>query len=152
MGLIRSLLTRFGLADFSHQRDPIDVFILDDDTRRHRYFRKSFKGDLLEITETVDEAIEVLGSGSFDAIFLDHDLLPHHYDSNDHDDHESTGYAVAEWLTANRELHRSTLIIVHTRNPEGGMKMVEKLRESGRQVEYVPFPLLEGKIRQYWGK
>ena len=152
MGIIRSLLIRYGLADFSNERNPIEVFILDDDTRRHRFFRKRFKGDLLEIAESVDEAIELLGVGNFDAIFLDHDLLPHHYDSMDHDDHDSTGYAVAEWLTENRELHRSTLIIVHTRNPEGGMKMVEKLRESGRQVEYVPFPLLEGKIRQYWGK
>lgn len=152
MGIIRGLLIRFGLADYRNERNPIEVFVLDDDTRRHRFFRKLFKGDMLEFAETVDDAIESLGAGEFDAIFLDHDLLPHHYESNEHDDHENTGYAVAEWLTENRDLHRSTLIIVHTRNPDGGFKMVEKLRETGRQVEYVPFPLLEGKIRQYWGK
>ncbi|NNE66308.1 MAG: hypothetical protein HKN33_07055 [Pyrinomonadaceae bacterium] len=134
------------------QRNPVEVFVLDDDRRRHRFFQKLFRGDLIEFAETVEDAKDLLKVGSYDAIFLDHDLLPHHYENNNHDDFHNTGYAVAEWLTENKELHRSTMVIVHTRNPDGGLRMVEKLRESGRQVEYVPFPLLEGKIRHYFGK
>lgn len=150
--LVRSILIRIGLADLSAERDPIDVFILDDDERRHRWFRKRFKGDKLEIVETVEDAKRVLAELKFDAIFLDHDLLPHHYDSNDHDDFGRTGYAVAEWLADNREVNRAATFIVHTRNADGGLHMVEKLRESGRSAEYVPFPMLHLKIKNYWGK
>lgn len=151
MGLIRSIMIRFGLADLSADRSPIQIFILDDDERRHRWFRKRFKGDHLEFAKTVDEAKEMLPIGKFDAIFLDHDLLPHHYTTKDHGDFDKTGYAVAEWLTENREVQPAATVIVHTRNADGGLRMVEKLRESKRQVEYVPFPMLDAKIKKYWG-
>src|SRR5690606_13893304 len=98
MSLIKSILIKFGLADLSAERTPISVFVLDDDERRHRWFEKRFAGDELTIAATVDEAKEMLAAGNFDAIFLDHDLLPHHYTSNSHDDFANTGYAVAEFL------------------------------------------------------
>jgi len=69
------------------------VLILDDDERRHRWFIKRFNGDELDLAETVSEAKEFLSEKGYDAIFLDHDLLPHHYESNDHGDHANTGYA-----------------------------------------------------------
>jgi hypothetical protein len=47
-------------------------------------------------------------------------------------------------------LQRAATIIVHTRNADGAFKMVEKLRESGRNVEYVAFPMLDLKIKNYW--
>lgn len=150
--LLRSLLIRLHLADLSAERDPIEVFVLDDDERRHRWFEKRFKGDNISIAATAEEAIGLLGENSFDAIFLDHDLLPHHYESNDHDDFERTGYAVAEWLAANPKVQRAATLIVHTRNADGGLHMVEKLRGSGREAEYVPFPMLHLKIRTYWKK
>ncbi|MBA2494186.1 MAG: hypothetical protein H0V31_05760 [Acidobacteria bacterium] len=148
--MLRSLLIKLGLADLKAERSPITIFLLDDDQRRHRWFTKRFEGDELDIAETVEEAKELLGQYAYDAIFLDHDLLPHHYESNDHDDFGSTGYAVAEWLNENKELNRAATIIVHTRNADGALRMVEKLRESGRQVEYVPFPMLDIKIKNYW--
>ncbi len=150
MSIFRSLLIKFGLADLKAERNPIQVFLLDDDVRRHRWFAKRFDGDDLDIAENVDEAKELLQENKYDAIFLDHDLLPEHYESNDHDDFARTGYAVAEWLNENREINRAATIIVHTRNADGAIKMVEKLRETGRQVEYVPFPLLDMKIKNYW--
>jgi len=104
----------------------------------------------LHIAETVEEAKELLSSSTFDAIFLDHDLLPHHYESNDHDDFDKTGYAVAEWLNQKQELQRAATIIVHTRNADAAIPMVQKLRESGRNVEYCAFPMLDLKIRNYW--
>ena len=139
-----------GLADLKAERSPIAIFVLDDDKRRHRWFTKRFEGDELDIAETVEEAKELLAKYAYDAIFLDHDLLPHHYESNDHDDFASTGYAVAEWLNENKELQRAATVIVHTRNADGAVKMVEKLRETGRTVEYVPFPMLDMKIKNYW--
>lgn len=143
-------MIRFGLADLSVERAPISVFLLDDDTRRHRWFIKRFDGDDLDIAENVEEAKALLAENPYDAIFLDHDLLPHHYESNDHDDFAQTGYAIAEWLDERRDLQRAATIVVHTRNADAAITMVEKLRESGRNVEYCAFPMLDLKIKNYW--
>lgn len=148
MSLIRSLMIKLGLAEFKAERTPISVFLLDDDTRRHRWFRKRFDGDELDIAETVSEAKELLQSNAYDAIFLDHDLLPHHYEGELDD--ENTGYAIAHWLNENVECNRAATVIVHTRNADGAVRMVEKLRACGRVVEYVPFPMLDLKIKNYW--
>lgn len=152
MGLIQNILIKIGLADFSSDRTPLELFVLDDDERRQRWFVKRFKGDRLEMAETVEDAKRILEVGRFDAIFLDHDLLPHHYESNDHDDFQNTGFAIAEWLAENKTIQPSALIIVHTRNNVGGSNMAEKLREGNRQVEYVPFHMLDFKIQQHFNK
>ncbi len=150
MGFIRSLMIRFGLADLSSERTPIAVMLLDDDRRRHRWFTKRFDGDYLDIAENVEEAKKFLESSTYDAIFLDHDLLPHHYESNDHDDFAQTGYAIALFLNENPDLQRAATIIVHTRNADAAISMVQKLRETGRTVEYCAFPMLDLKIKNYW--
>ena len=75
MGMIRSLMIKLGLADLSADRGSITVMVLDDDERRHRWFRKRFAGDHLDIAATVEEAKVILSDASYDAIFLDHDLL-----------------------------------------------------------------------------
>src|SRR5215204_3495943 len=91
MSILRSLMIRLGLSDLSVERAPISVFLLDDDQRRHAWFETRFKGDDLKIAETVEEAKALLQEATYDAIFLDHDLLPHHYTSNDHGDFANTG-------------------------------------------------------------
>ena len=150
MGFIRTLMIKFGLADLSAGRGSITVMVLDDDERRHRWFKKRFAGDVVEGAATVEEAKELLIEGMYDAIFLDHDLLPHHYESNDHDDFANTGYAIAEFLNQNPDLQRAATIIVHTRNADAAIPMVQKLRETGRNVEYCAFPMLDLKIKNYW--
>jgi CheY-like chemotaxis protein len=150
MGLFRNLLIKLGLADLKAERTPIAVFLLDDDERRHRWFARRFDGDELAIAANVDEAKQMLAEAKYDAIFLDHDLLPHHYESNDHDDFARTGYAIAEWLNERPDLQKAATIIVHTRNADAAIPMVQKLRESGRNVEYCAFPMLDLKIRNYW--
>ena len=152
MSIIKAIKIKLGIADLSTKRAPISVFLLDDDHRRHRWFKKRFNGDHIQIAETVEEAKKLLPIGTYDAIFLDHDLLPHHYESNDHDDFDRTGYAIAEWLTENRDIQPAATIIVHTRNADASVRMVEKLKESRRKVEYVAFPMLDLKIRHYWNK
>ncbi len=149
MGILNGLLSKLGIHHASVERHPIRVFLLDDDKLRHRWFTRRFKGDYLDIAETVAEAQELLADNFYDAIFLDHDLLPEHYGSSTPDD-ERTGYAIALWLANNPEHQRASTILVHTRNADGAMRMVEELRRAGRQAEYVPFPLLEHKIRNYW--
>lgn len=150
MSILRSLMMKLGLVDLKAERSPITVFLLDDDPRRHRWFSKRFDGDALDIAENVEEAKELLAENNYDAIFLDHDLLPHHYESNDHDDFATTGYAIAEWLHENKNLQRAATIIVHTRNADAAIRMVQKLRDSGRNCEYCAFPMLDLKIKNYW--
>lgn len=148
MSIWRGLLNRLGLVDTSVGRSPICIFLLDDDRRRHRWFRKRFEQDELDIAETVEEAKEYLQAGSYDGVFLDHDLLPEHYDGETDDD--MTGYAIAAWLAQNPKIQPAATIIVHTRNADAAIRMVEKLRIAGRSVEYVPFPMLDARIKNYW--
>ena len=101
------------------------------------------------MAENVEQAQKLLSENSYDAIFLDHDLHPEHYNSLDSDD-ERTGYAVAAWLAANPDLQRGSTILVHTRNADGAMRMVEEMRRAGRSAEYVPFPMLAERIKHYW--
>lgn len=149
MGILKGVLNKLGLSNLKAERNPIRVFLLDDDARRHVWFAKRFEGDQLDIAYDVARARQFLSENLYDAIFLDHDLLPEHYHAEETDD-ENTGYAIALWLGSRPELQRASTIMVHTRNADGAMRMVEELRRSGRQAEYVPFPLLAQKIKNYW--
>ncbi|MDT7602635.1 MAG: Cyclic-phosphate processing Receiver domain [Acidobacteriota bacterium] len=148
MSIWQGLLRKLGLAA-RDERQPISVFLLDDDTLRHEWFARRFANDHLDTAVDPKSAVEFLSSNFYDAVFLDHDLLPEHYNSDETDD-ERTGYAVAAWLAARPAVQPSAMIIVHTRNADGAMRMVELLRGAGRQAEYVPFPVLSQKVRSYW--
>ena len=149
MGFIAHLLSRLGFRKAHAHRHPIRVFLLEDDSRRYEWFAKRFAGDHLDAADDVIHAKELLAANVYDAIFLDHDLKPEHYHATSHDD-ERTGYAIASWLAARPEIQRASTILVHTRNADGAMRMVEELRRAGRHAEYVPFQLLEDRIRRYW--
>ena len=149
MRLLNSLLTKLGITEVKVERDPIRVFLLDDDKRRHEWFSARFKKDQIDVADNVEAAQRLLSANSYDAIFLDHDLHPEHYKSDEQDD-ERTGYAIALWLAANPKLQRGSTIVVHTRNADGAMRMVEELRRAGRTADYVPFPFLADRIKHYW--
>ena len=149
MSLLQSLLSKLGLNKVKAERHPIRVFLLEDDTRRHRWFAARFKGDFVDVADNVKRALELLTVNSYDAIFLDHDLHPEHYNTDSRDD-TRTGYAIASWLAAHPEFQAASTILVHTRNADGAMRMVEELRRAGRTADYVPFPLLEERIKHYW--
>jgi CheY-like chemotaxis protein len=149
MSLLHSLLSKLGISTESAERHPIRVFLLDDDRRRHEWFATRFKGDFIDVAKNVKQAQQFLENNSYDVLFLDHDLHPEHYESCSTDD-KRTGYAIASWLASNPELQRASTILVHTRNADGAMRMVEELRRAGRAAEYVPFPLLAERIKHYW--
>jgi hypothetical protein len=149
MSIWQGLLGKLGLSDASRQRGAIRVFLLDDDETRHDWFAERFRGDQLDIAVEPRRAIELLSNYFYDAIFLDHDLLPEHYKSSARDD-ERTGYAVASWLAARPDVQPASTILVHTRNADGAVRMVEEMRRAGRRAEYVPFPLLAQRIKHYW--
>src|SRR6266536_283102 len=149
MRLLDSLLTKLGFKKVNAERYPIRLFLLDDDKRRHEWFALRFKGDFIDMANNVEQAQQLLSTNAYDAIFLDHDLHPEHYNSSNADD-TRTGFAIASWLASNPELQRASTIMVHTRNADGAMRMVEEMRRAGRSAEYVPFPLLTERIKHYW--
>ena len=151
MPLLHSLLSKLGLSRVKAERHPIRVFVMDDDRRRHRWFVARFKGDQVDVADTVERAQQMLSTNAYDAIFLDHDLHPEHYHARSSDD-ARTGYAIALWLAANPEMQRASTIMVHTRNADGAMRMVEELRRAGRTADYVPFPMLAERIKHYWAR
>jgi len=147
MGILRGLLDKLGLGDRFMRREPVRVFLLDDDVLRHEWFARQFKGDSVDVAADPARAIELLSSNYYDVIFLDHDLLPEHYFAEEFDD-ERSGYAVARWLAERPGRLAASRIIVHTRNADGALRMVELLRRVGRQAEHVPFQMLAPKIKQ----
>jgi len=151
MSLIERLKQKFGIASSDSGRAPIRIFLLEDDERRCAWFEKRFKGDMLHISCDIAEAKQLLEANTYDSIFLDHDLIPEHYRSDTPDD-ERTGYAIAAFLASRPELQRAATIMVHSFNAEGALRMVEELRRSGRQADYVPFHFLEERLRRMWPK
>ena len=148
MSIFNGLLTKLGIRHPSAKRQLLRVFLLDDDTLRHRWFASQFGSDHIDIAVAPAQAIGLLSVNSYDVIFLDHDLLPEHYHSDERDD-ERTGFAVAAWLASNPTRQSAASIVVHTRNADGAMRMVEKLRNAGRHVDYIPFTVLAPKIKNY---
>ncbi|HEU4596922.1 MAG TPA: cyclic-phosphate processing receiver domain-containing protein [Pyrinomonadaceae bacterium] len=147
MGILQGLLSKLGLENLTSPKTPVRVFLLDDDKLRHEWFSKQFKGDLLDLTVEPARAIELLSTNYYDLVFLDHDLLPEHYHSDTFDD-ERSGYAVARWLASRPDRQAASTIVVHTRNADGALRMVELLRGVGRQAEHIPFHMLAPKIKQ----
>ncbi|HEX8147824.1 MAG TPA: cyclic-phosphate processing receiver domain-containing protein [Pyrinomonadaceae bacterium] len=146
MSIIRGLLNKIGLGA-AYGRPPLRVFLLDDDTLRHEWFARQFKGELLDVAADPARAVELLSANHYDLIFLDHDLLPEHYYAEGFDD-ERSGYAVARWLAESPARLAAATIVVHTRNADGALRMVELLRRTGRQAEHIPFHMLAPKIKQ----
>jgi len=149
MSLIERLKQKFGIAPAAPARAPIRIFLLEDDERRCAWFEKRFRGDTLHISCDIAEAKQLLETNTYDSIFLDHDLMPEHYGAETPDD-ERTGYAIAAFLASRPELQRAATIMVHSFNAEGALRMVEELRRSGRQADYVPFHFLEDRLKRMW--
>jgi CheY-like chemotaxis protein len=146
MSILQGLLNKFGMGE-ARDRRPVRVFLLDDDTLRHEWFARQFKSDRLDVAVDPERAVELLSSNYYDVIFLDHDLLPEHYYAEEFDD-ERSGYAVARWLAESPSKLAAATIIVHTRNADGALRMVELLRRTGRQAVHVPFHMLAPKIKE----
>lgn len=146
MGVWQGLLGKLGLDSLLTRRAPLRVFLLDDDTLRHDWFARNFRGDQLDVAADAARAVELLAANTYDLVFLDHDLLPEHYYADEFDD-ERSGYAVARFLAERPDRQGAATIVVHTRNADGAFRMIELLRRTGRQAEHVPFHMLAPKVK-----
>ena len=122
------------------------VLIVEDDEARCAWFRERLAGSTLDVTCDVGVAVRWLAERDYRAVLLDHDLSDEHYFTNEPDD-ERTGYAVARWLAEHPDAQRGALIIVHSLNYTGARRMVEVLRDAGREAEHIPFHYLQLGLR-----
>jgi DNA-binding response OmpR family regulator len=148
MSILRTWMDKLS-GQAAPSRPPMRVFVLDDDPERLEWFERRFRHDEVDTAQDAVTAIEMLDNNRYDAIFLDHDLLPEHYGAKEWDD-ERTGYAVACALAGEVRQQRSATIIIHSLNTDGAVRMAEKLREAGYAADYIPFPMLEHRLRKYW--
>jgi len=122
------------------------ILIVEDDKSRCAWFRERLGGRTLDVTCDVRVAIDWLATREYEAILLDHDLAEEHYFSNSTDD-ERTGYAVARWLADNPASQRDALVVVHSLNYTGAQRMVNAMRDAGRDADHVPFDYLQLGLR-----
>jgi CheY-like chemotaxis protein len=122
------------------------VLLVEDDESRCEWFRARLLDYELDVTCDVREAVAWLDEREYEAILLDHDLREEHYFSDEPDD-ERTGYAVAAWLAAHPDRQRDALIIIHSLNYYGALRMRLLLQDAGRDAECVPFHLLENRLK-----
>lgn len=122
------------------------ILIVEDDAERCAWFSQKFSGRILDVTCDVTQAIGWLSERDYSMILLDHDLTEEHYFSNELDD-ERTGYAVAAWLAAHPDAQRDATILIHSLNYVGAARMLEALRDAGRDAEHIPFSYLQFGLR-----
>lgn len=117
------------------------ILFLDDSLNRHKSFAKIFDDEFNEVfyVETASDAIDVLSKIQFDSIFLDHDLGGTYFAPSGDD----TGYEVAEWISENIEY--KPIIIIHSMNPVGAVKMKDKLSGCGFNPILYPFTCILGQ-------
>lgn len=122
------------------------VLLVEDDPVRCAWFEQKLAGREMDVTCDVRQAVEWLAAREYTVILLDHDLAEEHYFSDEPDD-ERTGYAVAAWLAAHSDRQRDALIVIHSLNYAGAERMLNALRDSGRDAEHVPFHDLQTGLR-----
>lgn len=122
------------------------VLLVEDDPVRCAWFAEKLSGREMDVTCDAGQAVEWLAERDYEVILLDHDLIEDHYFSDEPDD-ERTGYAVAAWLAAHSDRQRDALILIHSLNYSGAERMLNALREAGRDAEHVPFHYLQTGLR-----
>lgn len=107
------------------------ILFLDDDATRHARFRKTHIGEDVTYVWGYHECVEELESGTvFDVAQLDHDLSEEAAMGKPPDG-EKTGTDVAKYIAAMPEEKRPKLIVIHSFNRYGALRMAHILRDAG---------------------
>ena len=110
------------------------ILFLDDDPERQRRVRTALVGTVLYAVETAADAIRVLSEHEFDVVMLDHDLGGEIHQPSD----ETSGYGVAAAI-ANGDGKRPGMVVIHSFNGPGAVKMMVVLSEAKIPTVWAPF-------------
>ena len=123
--------------------DGMNIFLLEDQQVRIDWFFQQCPDWNLVVAKNVETAYNLLLTGPYDIIFLDHDLLPEHHNPETFGDiSETTGYAVAKWLAEHHEISLKALIVLHSVNQVGAARMLCVLHDAKRRVVQIPWHIL----------
>lgn len=113
------------------------ILFLDDDLARHKAFARLAIGHEMDPVTTAAQAIGALRENEYDLVALDHDLGGNVFvDSNSP---EGTGYTVAKAMAEDQSLKRPRHVVVHSFNPAGVERIVNRLSDAGFSVQAAPF-------------
>lgn len=103
------------------------ILFLDDSTERSEYIQQRWGRDNdLHITNSVRDAIEQIGSGYWDYVFLDHDLGAY-----------GNGMDVVNFCAKNKV--NVGLFVIHSQNVPAARKMLSKLNDYRYKAVQMPF-------------
>jgi len=107
----------------------MNILLLDDNPHRITFFQNSLKKHTLVVCRHAKAAIKALKKGSFDLVFLDHDLEGDPADPED----ENCGSEVARFIAAH-DVHCGR-IILHSEN-RAGREAMEAILETCESIPY----------------
>jgi len=125
------------------------VLFLDDSIDRVKKFKQLVINHSITHVVTAEEAIKSLDKEAFDVIMLDHDLAEEHYNNPNHN-LKGTGKDVAIHLAKNAEKFEDALILVHSLNEPGSVRMIGIMEQAGLNATREPFIWMsEQRLRGY---
>jgi hypothetical protein len=112
------------------------ILFLDDDQVRHEKFHRQAIGHQVDHVWTADNAITKLGKGTYDLVYLDHDLDATL--NNQMVDDIEDGRFVVRWIAANAAGFGETRFIIHSLNTEAAGQMHDILTDVGLKATIFP--------------
>ena len=105
-----------------------NILLVEDTPLRRDWFNDHYGQEQIDWTDDPDVAIGMLQRGSYDTLFLDHDL-----------GRPGSGRDVTLWLIANPAVLPTLRILTHTHNPVSGPKIERECLVAGRPCAWKPF-------------
>lgn len=122
------------------------IYIVEDDSRRMVWFRKTFCDCEIYHTQEVKTACKDIEENDYDIIFLDRDLFRSAANEDDKGN-ELTGEDVALYMRDNK-LAEESAIVIHSLNPVGQKNIKRLLDDYHSQVIQIPFTQLKKMKRK----
>ena len=119
------------------------IFILDDDMRRIKWFKRAFIGHNVYYAHDPIEAEKMLRKNHYDMIFLDHDLGGAAFVRGKNGD----GIDLAK-VMARDELATGSIIIVHSLNHHGSMNIMSVLKDTHLNLHRIDFLTFKQKTEE----
>ena len=109
------------------------IFVLDDDRWRIGWFLNTFGAKNVDYARDPIRAVVKLCQNKYDTIFLDHDL--------------GGPYTRGPWgdgidlakVMSEEKIQTDAMIILHSMNKKGAVKMRQVLENTHRHIKYTPF-------------
>jgi DNA-binding response OmpR family regulator len=104
-------------------------------------FRQNLIKDLMGVSDAdwsqrAEEGLDLLSKNKYDLVFLDHDIIGA----------KSGSYLTQRWYEQRKEFAtQKPLVIIHSMNEEGAIKMENHLKGVSEMTEKVPFRLIVQK-------